>query len=263
MDVTVDGKLVHAATGGRALNPNEPAVVLVHGAGLDRTIWQLQTRNIANRGRRTFAIDLPGHGRSEGPALTEIGEIADWLARFMSAAGVETATVIGHSMGALVALEMAARFPDRVDKLCLMGVAEKMPVHPDLLAAAEKNQPLAAELIVYWGLGEKAQIGGHPLPGLWVHQSSQVLLEKAPANVLFGDLTACNGYASAIEAAARVTCPTVLVLGRDDKMTPIKKARPLAEAIADQRTVIIEKCGHMVMSERPNQVFDALKGFVF
>lgn len=263
MDITVDGKTAHAATGGKALNSEEPAVVLIHGAGLDRTIWQLQTRNIANRGRRVFAVDLPGHGRSEGPALSEIGDVADWLARFMSAAGVETATVIGHSMGALVALEVAARYPKRVDKLCLMGVAEKMPVHPDLLAAAEKNQPLAAELIVYWGLGEKAQIGGHPLPGLWVHQSSQVLLEAAKPGILFGDLSACNGYASAIEAAARVACPTLLVLGRDDKMTPIKKAQPLADVIADARTVIIEKCGHMVMSERPNQVFDALKGFVF
>jgi len=262
MEVTVQGQMVHAATGGRAWNGDEPAVILVHGAGLDRTIWQLQTRNIAYMGRRAIAVDLPGHGRSGGALLATIEDIADWIPGFMDAAGIKTAKLIGHSMGALVTLEAAARHPSRVDKLCLMGVSEMMPVHPDLLDAAEKNQTLAPELIVYWGLGEKAKIGGHPHPGLWVHNASQTLLELSGEGVLFNDLSACNAYKGALEAAAKVKCETLFVLGKDDMMTPARKARSLADAIENSATILIERCGHMMMSERPNQVYDALKGFV-
>ncbi len=262
MDFEVDGKRAHAATGSRQLNPDEPAVVLVHGAGLDRTIWQLQTRSIANRGRRALAVDLPGHGRSEGGPLASIEDMADWLVRMLDAAGVGGTTLIGHSMGALIALEAAARHGGRVDNLCLMGVAKSMPVHPDLLAAAERNEPLAPELIVYWGLGEKARTGSHPASGLWVLGASLTLLQACAPGVLGRDLAACNAYAGGLEAAARITCPTLFVLGRDDRMTPAAKAKPLSEAIEGSRTVVIDKCGHMMMTERPNQVHEALVGFV-
>jgi len=262
MEVTVNGLKAHAATGSREINADEPAVILVHGAGLDRTVWQLQTRNIAYMGRRAYAVDLPGHGRSEGEALTSIEEMADWIASFMDAAGIDKARLIGHSMGSFVTLEAAARYPDRVEGLCLMGVSDSMPVHPDLLAAAERNERLAPELIIYWGLGEKAKVGGHPHPGLWVHNASQILFENAAAGVLFNDLAACNVYTGAVAAAGKVKCETLFILGKDDMMTPARKAKSLADAMENARTAVIEKCGHMMLLERPNQVHDALKGFV-
>jgi len=262
MEITVNGLKAHAATGGRDLNADEPAVILVHGAGLDRTVWQLQTRNIAYMGRRAYAVDFPGHGRSEGKALNSIEEMADWIPAFMDAAGIDKAKLIGHSMGSFVTLEAAARYPDRVEGLCLMGVSDSMPVHPDLLAAAERNERLAPELIIYWGLGEKAKVGGHPHPGLWVHNASQILFENAGDGVLFNDLAACNVYTGAVDAAGKVKCETLYILGKDDMMTPARKARPLADAMANAKTTVIEKCGHMMLLERPNQVHDALRGFV-
>lgn len=263
MDIIVDGLKAHVATGGREAAPGEPVVILVHGSGLDRTVWQFQSRNIAFRGIRVLAVDLPGHGRSEGEPPETITGMADWLGRFMDAAGVETATLIGHSMGSLIALDMAARYPERVDKLVLMGISETMSVHPELLEAARQNQPLAPELIVFWGLGENARIGGHPEPGLWIHGASEILLKHCREGILATDLAACDAYADAAAMAPRVTCPTLFILGRNDQMTPLKKGQALAEAIKDAQTVIIERSGHMMMTERPNQVYDALKGFVF
>lgn len=262
MDITVDGISVHAATGSRPINPKEPAVILIHGAGMNRTVWQLQTRNIAYMGRQVYALDLPGHGRSSGNPLASIEEMAEWLAKFMDAAGLASATLIGHSMGSLIALEFAARFPERMDRLCLMGVAETMPVHPDLLAAAEKNDPVAAELIVYWGLGNKAQTGGHPHPGLWMQGASQTLLDQAGPDVLFNDLSACNAYQGALAAAAKIECETRFVLGDQDNMTPARKATGLVSSIKNSDSKMIDKCGHMMMTERPNQVYAALKGIV-
>ena len=118
MDFNVNGNSVHAATGSRAINRDEPAIILLHGAGMDRTVWQLQTRNIAFMGRQTYAVDFPGHGRSEGDPLASIPEMAEWVLAFMDAAKIETATIVGHSMGALVAIEFAGKHPKKLNKLC-------------------------------------------------------------------------------------------------------------------------------------------------
>ena len=262
MDVQVDGCRAHAATGSRPINNQERAVIFIHGAGMDRTVWQLQTRNVAYMGRQVYSVDLPGHGWSEGQALSSVAEMADWIIRFMDAANVQTASLIGHSMGALVALECAARNPDRLDKLCLMGVAEEMPVHPALLEAAQQNLPIASELIVFWGVGEEAQRGGHPHPGLWVHGASQTLLDMSRPGVLYSDLNACNTYKSATERATSVTCETLFILGHQDKMTPVKSARSLSAAITLSSTEVIDRSGHMMMLERPDEVHKALTSFI-
>ena len=88
------------------------------------------------------------------------------------------------------------------------------------------------------------------------------LLERALAGVLAADLAACNAYDGAPAAAARVACPTLLLLGALDRMTPPAKAEPLAHAIKPSRTVILPAAGHMLMSERPDAVIDALRGTI-
>jgi pimeloyl-ACP methyl ester carboxylesterase len=99
MEIAVDGKAVFAATGGRSFDPALPSLAFVHGAAMDHTVWALQTRYFAHHGRNVLAVDLPGHGRSDGPALDSIGALADWLARLLDALGVERAALAGHSMG--------------------------------------------------------------------------------------------------------------------------------------------------------------------
>ena len=263
MDVTIDGNRAHAATGSCEGSADDPVVILLHGAGMDRSVWQFQTRNIAHQGRRALAVDLPGHGYSDGSALTPIAEMADWVFKFMGSAGVEKGTLIGHSMGSLIALDLAARYPDKVNHIILTGVAEAMPVHADLLAAAAANEDLGPDLIIFWGLGDKAQTGGHPLPGLWVHGACEVLLKNSRSGVLGSDLAACNDYGSAVETAVKVTCPASFVLGRDDKMTPAKSGKALATNIAKSEVHILERCGHMMMAERPNEMYKALRGLIF
>jgi len=166
VELRVDGKPVFAATGGRAFSAGQPAVVMIHGAGMDHIVWALPARSLAHRGRAVLAIDLPGHGRSAGPALASIAEMAAWLVRFLDAAGIGQAALCGHSMGSLIALETAAAAPDRVTRLALLGVAARMPVHPDLLAAAKADPELAADLITSWGHGPVGHFGGQPVPGL-------------------------------------------------------------------------------------------------
>jgi pimeloyl-ACP methyl ester carboxylesterase len=259
MNLTVDGKVVHAATGGRDFDPALPAIVFVHGAGMDHTVWALQARYFAHRGRAVLAVDLPGHGHSAGPALASIEVIADWLAALIAAAGLESAALAGHSMGALAALACAARHPKRVRTLALLGVAPSMPVHPDLLAAAQANDHRAFDLVTDWGHGAAAHLGHHPAPGLWLMGGAEALLERCAPGVLHNDLAACNAYQEAEAAAAKVTCPTLLVLGADDRMTPAKAGQKLAAIIPGAQCVVIPEAGHMMMSEAADATLDALK----
>lgn len=262
MELTVAGHSVFAATGGRPFDPGLPAIVFVHGAGMDHTVWALQTRYFSHHGRSVLAIDLPGHGRSAGDALASIEAIADWLAELIAAAGCETAALAGHSMGAIAALECAARHPERIRSLALLGVAPRMPVHPDLLAAAEADDSRAFALITDWGHGQAAHLGGHPAPGLWILGGGERLLERARPGVLYRDLAACNDYARGEASAAAIGCPALLVLGSDDLMTPARAGRKLADLIPDGRAVTVSGAGHMMMIERSDDTLDALRDFL-
>lgn len=259
MELSVAGQPVHAATGGRPFDAARPAVVFLHGAGMDHTVWVLQTRWFAYHGRSVLAVDLPGHGGSGGTPLPSIAAIADWVPALLDAAGLAKATLIGHSMGALAALDCAARHPERVAAVGLLGIAPKMPVHPDLLAAAERNDPLAFQLICDWGHGPSGHRGGHRAPGLWMLGGAERLLAKSLPGALSVDLLACNAYAEAEARAAEVRCPALFVLGALDRMTPAKAGQGLAAKVAKATTVTLAGAGHMMMIEKPDDTLDALK----
>ncbi|MFT4119029.1 alpha/beta fold hydrolase [Bradyrhizobium sp.] len=260
MKLTVNGAEVFVATGGREFDKSLPTVVFIHGAGFDHSTWALHTRWFAHHGFGVLAPDLPGHGRSAGPPMSGIAEMADWTAALLDAAGVAKAHLIGHSMGSLISLETAARHPDKVAALSLIGTAATMTVGPDLLKAAEANDQDAIDMVSIWGLGFKAELGGSLAPGLWMHGGAQAVLKACASGVLFKDLSACNSYANALAAAAGVKVPATLILGERDMMTPLKAGKALAAAIPHAKTVVVAGAGHMIMAERPDELLAALKG---
>ncbi|MEM9202045.1 MAG: alpha/beta hydrolase [Actinomycetota bacterium] len=258
MEFTLDDKTVRYANGGRAHDPALPAVMLVHGAGMDRTVWQLQTRYLAHHGYRVAAIDLPGHGGSEGPPIEAIPAMGAWLADAIETLAMGPAHVIGHSMGTFIGIEAAAQRPETVASLVLVGTAAAMPVHPELLDAAANNVPHASNLMSSWSFGSPAHIGRHATPGMWNIGASRALLDTSRPDSLGVDMAACNAYSTSLDAAAMVTCPVSYILGALDKMTPVKKARDLIAATDGARVVTIPGAGHMMMSEAPNATREAM-----
>ena len=111
MKLAVDGQSVFATTGGTHFDPAKPAVIFLHGAGFDRTAWRLQTRWFAHHGRSVLAVDFPGHGWADGAPRASSAARADWTAKLIDAAGLKQAALVGHSMGALVALDCATDQP--------------------------------------------------------------------------------------------------------------------------------------------------------
>ncbi|HXZ02507.1 MAG TPA: alpha/beta hydrolase [Stellaceae bacterium] len=259
MEFVLDGRRVYAGTGGRVGDPAAPVVVLLHGAGMDHTIFAAQARALAHRGRSVLAFDLPGHGRSEGPALASIAALAEWVLAAASACGAERFRLAGHSMGALVALEAAARGGARVEALALIGFAPEMRVHPDLLAAARAGAPMAVELMTGWSFAAAGQLGGARMPGVFLPGSALRLLERADKESLAADLAACDAYRGAADSAGRIRCPVLLLLGGADRMTPAAQARSFAPRFADARVSVLPAAGHLPMIEEPGPCLAALQ----
>ncbi|HYM31733.1 MAG TPA: alpha/beta hydrolase [Candidatus Cybelea sp.] len=264
MDLIVDGRKVYAATGGRAFDPDEPAIMFLHGAAGDHTVWALQTRWFAHHGRSVLAVDLPGNGRSDGPMPASVQEAADWVVRALDAAKLEQAALIGHSLGGLIALETAARHPDRVWALGLLGVAVPMTVNDEFLALARIGDHKAIDLMMDWAHAKRSQIGGHRMPGLWLMGADTRLIERARAGALHSGLAICNAYQAGdgLAAAARVRCPVLVLLGERDQMTPLKAGRALAQRFESADVVVLPECGHMMMGERPDETLNALRELV-
>ncbi len=261
MELTVDGRKVYAATGGRSFDANKPAVIFIHGAGQDHTNWQLPARWFAWNGYAALAPDLPGHGRSEGPPLETIQAMAQWIGRLMDAAKLEKAALVGHSMGGGVAVEAAAAMPERITRVALLGTSLAMPVNEALLTAARDAPEQAHQMITTWSLGPQSRVGGNPAPGMWMSGGLLTLLSRNPPGTLYAAFNACNLWKTGPESAAHVRCPALVLIGASDSMTPPKIGRALAEKIAGSHTVVIPGSGHMMMAEAPDAVLDALVAF--
>lgn len=262
MELNIGGRRTFAATGGKAFDAGLPAIIFVHGAGADHTVWKLQTRYFAWHGHGVLAIDMPGHGRTDGPPIPTIEGLADWLIAVLDAAGLEQAALVGHSVGSLATLEAAARYPDRVNALALLGCAYPMRVNDVLLDAARANDHLANELINAWGYGRAAQRGRHAMPGTWMMKGGMRLLEAAGDSVLYNDMHACHVYEGGDAAAQNLKCPTLSIMGETDMMTPLKAARGTAALIPGVREVVIRGAGHIMLDEAPDETLDALRNFL-
>ena len=262
MYLSVDDRKTYAYTANRAFDADKPTVVFIHGAANDHSVWALQSRYYAYHGWNAFAIDLPGHGKSAGSPCPSIGETADWVMRLLDAAGAAAAALVGHSMGSLIALETAARHPARVTRLAFFGSGVPMPVSEPLLNASKANDHVAYEMINVFAHSNTAQLGGNRVPGMWMMGSAMRLLERSAPGALYADFSACNSYETGLEAAQKVKCPALMILGKRDLMTPMKIAQDLISKLPDVRVVALEGSGHSLMAEKPDEVLDSLISFL-
>lgn len=238
-------------------------VIFVHGTAMDHSVWALQSRYFAYHGYNILALDLPGHGLSDGEPMPRIEDYSDWLTDIMSRNIGSRLHLVGHSMGALICLHAAARAADSVPpvgSLTLVGFSFPMSVSPQLLDAAKNNPSAAYAMMTQWS--HTSPVGGEPNPGFWSAGSQMSMMENSRPGAVFTDLNACNAYADAEQAFATVRCPILFISGVQDRMAPCKLARQQADARDNAHIVMLPKCGHSVMSENPDGVRDALRDFI-
>jgi pimeloyl-ACP methyl ester carboxylesterase len=272
MDISTPASC-YAYTGGRPFDSALPCVVFIHGALNDHSVWTLAARWFAHHGCSVLAVDLPGHGRSPGPALPDVESMADAVLALLAERGVQRAALVGHSMGSLIALEAASRAaPGAISHLVMVGTAYPMRVSPALLATAAQ-QPLAAiDQVVSFSHASMAAKPSYPGPGAWLHGTSRALMRQVLArgegvagiehNLFHHDFTACDRYAGGLDAAARLRSGAAtrcsLILGARDRMTVPKQATAMVQAL-NATVHTLPTAGHAVMQEDPDGLLAALR----
>ena len=191
-----------------------------------------------------YALDLPGHGDAPGPGRSTITGYRQAIEDWMVASALPPAVVMGHSMGGALALALALDAPERVAGIVLVGTGARLRVHPLLLEATAAGEVPTEALttLVSWWYSPSAS------PRLSVLASR--VLAATNASVLHGDFQACDGF-DVMERLGTIDRPALVVVGEDDRMTPVKYARFLAENLPDARLEVIPGAGHMVMLEQP------------
>lgn len=252
----------YAYTGGKPLDATLPCIVFIHGALNDHSVWTLLARWFAHHGHAVLAPDLPGHARSAGPPRPSVEALADWLLALLDAAGVRQAAIVGHSMGSLVALETAARAPERATQLIMVGTAYPMAVSKALLEAADADPLAAIDSVNAFSHSTMSGKPSFPGPGAWLHGANRTLMRRVQAghaegNLFLDDFRVCDRYRGGLEAAGRVICPSTLVLGRHDQMTVPAQTAELARAL--HASVRLLPAGHALMTEVPDLLLAALR----
>ena len=226
-------------------------LVLVHGAGESHLDWPAPLRRL--KGANVYALDLPGHGRSEGPGRSSIAAYRDFLLAFLDALGLERATVVGHSMGGGIALDFALHYPARLAGLIPVGSGARLRVAPAILTGILSDFEATVDLVCEYAFGPGAT---DQLKRL----GRQRLLETPP-EVLHGDYAACDAF-DVMERLGEVRCPTLVIGGTADMLTPPKYAIYLRDHIPGAELVLVDAAGHMVMLEKAEIVARAVSEFM-
>jgi pimeloyl-ACP methyl ester carboxylesterase len=259
----VNGRQAFATTGGKAFDKGRPVVIFLHGSGLDHTFWGLHSRFFAFRNYAVLVPDFPGHTHSEGPHLNSIEEMADWLNDAVEVLDIDNISLVAHSQGCLVALEFASRFPRKLRSVSFIASGPATPVNPALIESAEKNPEAAIAMMTSWGFGAAGHFHQGPIPGSSMIAGGKKVMRGNVPNELAADLKACNAYKNGVAAAGNIDCPRQVILGGKDRMAPRKAGLALVEALNGPQVHVMDKSGHMVPLEAPNECRKLLKEFIF
>ena len=252
----VENKKVFSSDVGQSFDKNRHTIILLHGSGQSHVVWSLTEQYLSDQGYNVFALDLPGHGNSDGESLKSIEEISEWLEKVIIKIGIQELTILGHSQGCLVALEYANKFPQKIKNLIFVAGSYEIPVNQSLIDLAHSGDMKSLNLMMKWGYGYSKQfIGGNPLQKI-LNSSREV------REVLAVDLRACNNYKNGINAAKKIKFPTFFIFGELDKMIKLDKGKELSGLIPGSKTHIIKDCGHMIILENAFEMREKITEFL-
>ena len=256
MITEIKKKKIFSTDVGHDYDAKKPTIVLLHGSGQSHIVWSLTDQFLADQGFNVFALDLPGHGNSEGPSLQSIEEMSQWLNEFVEHLDIKKLILAGHSQGCLIALEFVKLYPKKVEKIIFIAGSYNIPVNQNLIDLSLAGEMEALNLMMKWGYGyPKKFIGGNPLQKI-LNSSREV------REVLAVDLIACNNYKSGVDAVKSINCPTFFILGEIDKMIKLDSGKQFANMIKNSQIHIIKDCGHMIILENAFEMREKITEFI-
>ncbi len=230
-----------------------PAVILLHGAGANHLYWPPELRRMA--GQRIYALDLPGHGKSEGIGRQSIADYARCVLDFMDKLKLRKAVFVGHSMGGAIALELALHHARRTLGIAMINAGSCLRLPAGLL---ENTASLATFPLAIKTIGELA-FG--PQIDLRLKETALQRMSEIRSSVLHSDFLACNAF-DATTRLGRVKVPTLIVSATEDKMLAPHYSQSMHQKIKNSLLQTIDGAGHMVILENPLVVVNILQFFL-
>ncbi|MGD0279958.1 MAG: alpha/beta hydrolase [Smithella sp.] len=238
------------------LGAHKQNLAFIHGSGGDHSVWSHQYARLRKK-YNVFVIDLPGHGRSGGGGEMDVSRYCVWIKKLLHILDLNKAVLIGHSLGAAIALKFSISYPEEITGIVPVGGGMKMPVNPfflDYLKTNPVQMPAEiAELICKYSLAKENR------PKFLA--ALQKSISRSKVEVLYGDLLACNEL-DLTKVTDKIKVPALIICGAEDKMTSPDFSRGLAASIDGANLEIIARAGHMVMMERPAEFNIALDKFI-
>jgi pimeloyl-ACP methyl ester carboxylesterase len=228
-------------------------VVLIHSLGGDCLDWPAEIRRLA--GFRVLSLDLPGHGKSDGPARQSIPEYARAVLAFLAEARIGRAAFVGHGMGGALAQILALEHPERVVGLGLISSAARFRLDSTLLEHAANRSTLALAVRSL----ENALCGPGTAPRL--RALTMQKLSAIRPSLLYSDLLACDTF-NVTGRLGSIHIPALVVCGTQDSFTPLHLSHYLAAHLPGAALQTIEGAGHLAMLEQPQRVAKILSVFL-
>ncbi len=252
-EVMVRGMKIHYLESKAKKFGKKWAVVFIHGSGGNAGPWQKVMDGLADE-YSSLAVDLPGHGGSQGEGMKSIQEYRSFMKDFLDALGWGGVILGGHSMGGAIVQDFSLHYPQYLKGLLLVGTGARLRVLPEAL---EMSRQMAfgeiSSKFYPWGFAEKA--------------SPEIVAEgerewaKTGARVRYYDFLACDQF-DIMGEMGKIRLPALIVCGKEDRLTPVKYSEFLNKKIAGSRLEIIEGSGHMVMLEDPQALCRAIMSFL-
>lgn len=227
-------------------------IVFVHGASGNHLVWGEQIRALGQVAR-AVALDLPGHGRSQSPGRNSVDGYRDVVLGLLDALRFDRAVIVGHSMGGAIAQTLALSHPERVAGLGLVGTGARLRVLPAILDGVLNDFDNIARLAVEYAYVQPMDAS--------MRRRAEEQFRACPPTVTHADFSACNTF-DIMSRVSEIRAPTLVICGREDRMTPVKYSEFLASKIQNARLVLVDGAGHSVMIEKPDEVNRALVDFM-
>jgi 3-oxoadipate enol-lactonase len=252
MQATINGVGIFYETQGEG-----PPIVFVHGLGGTANVWHAQ-RVTLSRYFRVIVADLSGSGRSDKSRRTYSLETwADEIAGLIDHLKLDQAVVAGHSMGTAIVQKFAAKYPNKTRAIVLAGALVELGP-PGKEAFTKRAETVEREGMI--GIAD-AVLGGALSPG--TRERNPALTGMVREMLLSNDPQCYAGHCRALIAGSakadqpNIKCPTLLVVGDQDPVTPLALQRQIASAIANSRIRIVPNTAHLTMLETP-EAFNAI-----
>lgn len=229
---------------------NSMPIVFVHGAGGSSQRWSEQRSIFANQ-YNSWAMDLAGHGKSEGSLLSSIKDMADFIDDFIGALCLEKFVMVGHSMGGAIAQEYALQYPEKIQGLILIGTGARLKVSQEILDTfAAGRMPFKDVNHLY----------GSSTPDIKKEEALREMYE-IPTVVYWADFGACNTF-DRIQSVEKIQVPSLIIVGDEDRMTPVNYSQFLRSKLINSQLRIIKGAGHMCMLEKPTEITEEIEKFI-